>query len=254
MLKQLKANGEAFKLVSTLLTKTIITETDIFYSVSSDSNLKLNELALIKSVKDYVIKNNIKAIAQRKNIRYIDKAILKNATFKNDLYEIDLKSAYWNYAYKFKFISKDIYERGNDTNKISKKARLIALGNLAKRSYEMEFNGSEFGKSEIIESDNTQDIFFKVSQKTDSVMTRLKLIAAKDYLFYWVDAVFVKSERAKNEIENYLKQNRIEFKTVKIDKILKTNGYIKVWDKAHKKPRPFMFESLKTVDLTSVID
>ena len=253
IISEFKEYNQAFKLISTLLTKTIITDTENLYYVSK-SNLKMRELALIKSVKDYVIKHNIKTHAERKKIQYIDRAILKNGVYENDLYEIDLKAAYWNLAYKNKFISKEIFERGNNTKLISKKARLIALGNLAKRSYIMEYDGFGFGKSEIETSEGTENIFFKVSQQTDAIMTRLKLLCGNDYLFYWVDAIFLKGERAKNEIESYLKSRKMEFKTIPLTKIEKTDGQIKVWDLKRDKPRPFMFESLKATDLTSEID
>jgi len=251
-IRQLKRDQELFTIISTTFTKTIITESNEYY-YNANSGLKMGELALIKAVKDYVIKNNIKTKCNRSKIQYIDKSTIKNGTYKKNLYEIDLKSAYWNFAYKNKFISKEIFERGNNKRNISKKARLISLGNLAKRRAFIEFDGFEFSKVIFESSDNTENIFFKVSRQVDMIMNQLKVIADKNYLFYWVDAIFVNSEKAKNEIEEFLKAENIEFKTILINKILKTQGYIKVWDELHDKPRPFIFEPMKLKDLSNVV-
>jgi len=253
LIAQLKYDYQPFKLISTTLTKTIITDENEYYH-SANMGLKPVELNLIKSVKDYILKNNITCNVTRKNIQYINRGILRNGTYKNNLYEIDLKSAYWNFAYKDNHISKDIFDRGNNDYMVSKKARLIALGNLAKRKTIIDFNGKSFSKALFETSEETENIFYSASAKTDAVMNRLKLIAGEGYLFYWCDAIFVRSLEAKNEIERYLNRYFLNYATINIDKIEKTNSYIKVWDKGHKEPRPFLFESIKPVDLTKVID
>lgn len=252
-IRRLKANKQPFKIVSTVLTKTIITDTNEYF-YSAKTGLKNAELNLIKTVKEYVVKNNITAKCNRKHIQYINKGLLKNGTYTKDLYEIDLKSAYWNFALKNGFISKEIYERGNNTKMISKKARLIALGNLAKRKTYIEFDGENFIKAEFESSTETENVFFKVSQQTDLIMNKCKLIAGSNYLFYWCDAIFVNSKAAKDQIEQFLNINKVMFKTIPINKILKTRAYIRVWDDEHKEPRPFIFEPLKIKDLSSIID
>lgn len=253
-IEQLKINGRPFQLVSTLLTKHIITDTAEYY-YSSKTGLKPGELNLIKSVKDYVVKNEITAKCNRKNIQYINRELMSNGTFKKNLYEIDLKSAYWYFAFRDNHISKEIYDRGNNTNSISKKARLIALGNLAKVKTVIEFDGAKFTtESKFIRSDDTENIFFSASAKTDAVMNRLKLIAGDSYLFYWCDAIFVNSEKAKDDIESYLKACHLVYKTIPLTKIIKTNAYMKVWDSEHSQPRPFMFEAIKIKDLSDIID
>lgn len=249
---QLKLNQRPFKLISTALTKTIITDATEYY-YSAKTGLKNSELNLIKTVKDHIVKNNISTRCNRKNIQYINRGVLKNGTYKRNLYEIDLKSAYWYFAYRDNHITKEIYDRGNNLQKVSKKARLIALGNLAKRKTIVEFDGVNFGNAEFEPSEGTENIFFSASAKTDAVMNRLKLIAGNDYLFYWCDAIFVSSEMAKENIENYLRSVYLSYKTIPLFKILKTSSYMKVWDDQHEKPRPFIFESIKIKDLSGVI-
>lgn len=268
--RQLKDNNIPFDCMTSVFTVKIFTE-DTEYYFTANTGLKQNELGLIKQVKDYIINNNITAKSNRKYIKYTDKSNIKNGTYKNDLYEVDLKSAYWVDAFRKGFISKEIFERGNDTKKISKGGRLIALGNTAKRSIKLSFNGVEFvGKPEIIQS-GIEDIFFNVSGSIDVIMQHLKFIAGENYLFYWVDAVFIRGEGALNLITEFLNDQNIEFKVLKLNKILKTSNYIKVWDDKNlwttedfknlkctkldigsPKPRPFLFKSFKIKDLSSI--
>lgn len=250
-LEQLKKKGKPFTLISTTFTKTIVTE-GVEYYYSSAKELSQAELSLIKQVKDYVVNKNIKANLYGKRIHYTDKSTIKNGEYIDKLYEIDLKSAYWNFAFKNGFISKEIYNKGNNQQKIGKKARLISLGNLAKRTISISFDGKEFEKKAIVETAGTADIFFKVSQQTDTIMNHCKFIAGNDYLFYWVDAIFIKGDETLKQISDYLKDINIDFKIVEIKKILKTPEFIKVWDDSRVEPRPFMFESLNIKDLSSI--
>ncbi len=82
-----------------------------------------------------------------------------------------------------------------------------------------------------IKSEQTEGVFFSVSLKTDEVMNLCRTIADKNFLFYWVDAIFLKTEKSKNEVIDYLKSQNIEFKIKKIDKIYKDNLNIQVHDK-----------------------
>jgi hypothetical protein len=272
ILSRLKAKGEAFQLISTTLTKKIITATRTYY-FTQKTGLKMAELGLIKAVKDYVIDNNIKCKSYKGKISYVNRAILKNGTYKKQLYEVDLNSAFWNFAYKNKHISKEIYEKGNNKKIISKKARLIALGNLAKVQKVFDYNGSEFDGFNQIESSDTESVFFKVAHQTDNVMSKLKILANKKYLFYWVDAIFIQGNDTLKLIEQYLKDNKLTYKVIPLNEVLKTQNYIKVWDDKHlysntdyvkgkctkvqigePKPRLFNFEPLKIKDLTKIIN
>lgn len=250
IIDNLKRKNKPFKIISTTMSKKIITE-NFTYQYMNDCGLKRSELGLIKQVKDYVIKNGIFSRCNKSEIQYINKADLTNG-YKSDVYEIDLTKAYWNFFYSNGFTSKEIYLNGLNESKYSKKARLIALGNLAKVKTILNYNGKFFEKTEFEKSD-TENLFFKVSKQTDAIMNKCKIIADKNYIFYWVDAIFIKGEETKNEICEYLSVNNLEHKVIKIDKFLKTNQYFKVWDSLHEKPRPFLFESTKGLKLSDIL-
>ena len=246
----LKKRGEKFQIVSTTLTKRILWNGKVYFYTSS-SGLKPIELGLIRQVKNHIVKNDIASRCNRKSIQYINRGILANGEYKKDLYEIDLNKAYWHLSYKRQWISKETYLKGLDESKYSKKCRLIALGNLAKMKTVLTFNGKTFEKP-ILEKSPTENIFFKVSKDVDAIMNKCKVIAGPNYLFYWVDAIFVRGEKTKNEICEFLTEYGYEHKAIKVTKILKKDGFIKVWDLEHKKARPFIFDKLRNINLKDI--
>jgi len=269
-LNGLKKRGQPFQLISTTLTKTILTDSTVYYYTTSNS-LKPIELSLIKQVKDYVINNNLSVKCKKESIQYINKnSNLKKGIYSKDIFEIDLNKAYWNYFYKNKYTSEEIYLKGLNEKLISKKARLISLGNLAKKQIIFDFNGREYLEPTFKSSD-TENLFFKVSQQTDKVMNELKFITGNDFLFYWVDAIFVRGVKARDLVIDYLKLKKLEFKLILIDRLQNNGNYVTVTDNSHLykvktlkndilfnvgdlKPRPFIFEPLKSLDLRKILN
>lgn len=276
----LKDAGIPFKLISTTFTKTITVSEDEIYYYSSGGKLKRIELNLIKMVKEYCEDHNFKVKVNKKYISYIRvNDNFKNGIHKRDLFEIDLKAAYWNLAYRYKYISKAIYNKGlnldaegneikpkrnkygNICNHIGKTARLIALGNLAKTYTEFTFDGKKYRIPRRVRSEQTENIFFKVSSETDAIMKMLSILAGDSYLFYWVDAIYVRGQNAVDMIADYLTNTvGIDFKIVPIYKLLKTKSYITVWDETNVDenenmlPRPYIFKSVPKKDLESLLD
>lgn len=208
------------------------------FKETKNGTIKKNELFFIKKVKDYCLKNSAGVHCNRHKIKYISEGkIKKHKHYTKDIYEIDLNAAYWNFAHKFNFISDEIFKQGE---KISKKTRLISLGNLAKSVTIMSFNGENYEFKGRINSPETEGIFWTVSLETDKTMTFLKTISDKNFLFYWVDAIFFQSKETKKEIENYLNSQNIPFKIRKIKTVYKDSKNIIVTDK--KGIRKFFYE------------
>lgn len=186
--------------------------------ISNNANsFPSEELCFIKQVKSHIIKNKlyekikprfkkesnwekIKYFTYNKNIPMWTQEII------TDAYEIDLKSAYWEIAYEDGWISKEIYEKANNKNPktgrlyMSKDTRLAALGSLARRYEDWEFDG----KKEIFLGEGrdvrTEAIWFSICDKTSRIMNQARRGAGKDFLFYWVDALFCRlsAQNVKN--------------------------------------------------------
>lgn len=291
----LKENQIPFQLINTTSTHTVIVnseklnfinpskieefEDEEIYYFSTNGKLKMIELNLIKTVKQYCTELNKKVKVNRDHISYVKVNDFKNAIYKRDIWEIDLTAAYWNLAYKYKYISKDIYykglnldENGNPIppkynkwgkvmNHISKMGRLIALGNLAKTFVNFYFDGKKYLEPKTERSYLTENYFFKVSLETDSIMKILSMLAGDNYLFYWVDAIYVKTKKTKDEICDYITNEiGMNFKVTEIFRLLKTKSYITVWDKTNLDqdenmiPRPYIFKETNNILLREVLD
>ena len=226
-----KRFGIPFLLEQSMFTKKFDSKFGRMEFVNKNSDIKPTDLGFIGQVKRYCEKNSSPFDIDRTKINYIFEGKLKKSiNYKKDLFEIDLTKAYWNYCKSENFISEEIYLKGLE---VKKKIRLIALGNLAKRTCILNFNGSEYLKPEFRRSDKTEHIFFRVSQLTDNLMQKLIFIADKQFLFYWVDAIFVQGEETKNNICNYLINEGIEHKIIKIDNIIKLDNKIVTNDETH---------------------
>lgn len=250
LLEYCRQNNIPFKLRQTIGSKHIICEFGE-YTWYPKSAFKKSDLYFIKKVRLYC--EGLKPVKlNEKSISYIRQGNIKKGTLKYELYEIDLSSAYWELAYKSKFISKDIYEEGQSVNKI---VRLMALGNLAKRPTNFEFDGNSFVSIEKDEYPLTSGFFFDVSRQTDQIMKMLTILIGFNFLFYWVDAIFIQGEEKKNLIIEYLENNNIKYKLKPLYKIIKSSNKITVIEeKGEKKPRVFTFQKTKKIVSITKID
>ena len=189
---------------------------------------------------------------------YIDKANIKRGqTLKGEFTEIDLTQAYWNLAFINKIISEKTYLFANNP-KISKKARLIALGTLAKRVRSIKFNGEMYEGVPIENEAETARLFYFCCMEVSKFMQDLKQMAGADFLFYWVDAIFLRNGDASRYAEIYLDKLHAEllkehpnlhkqfYKKYKINKVKRNKSALIIYSTDHKnKERIFNFEKPK---------
>lgn len=236
-IQDLKRNKQQFTIEKTRSTTTL-KYSNLVIKNNLGNFIKKNELGFINKVLKYCQKNEQKINVERSQISYIKQGKLKlNRVYTSKIYEIDLNSAYWNFAYKSNYINKDIYQQGL---KVSKMARLISLGNLAKTTTVLSFDGTNYKHCGVIKSEKTENIFFSVSKQTDDIMQMLRVIAGNNFMFFWVDAIFFQSDITKNDIIEYLNDLNIPYKIKVINKVKLEPYLIKVWD--DKKLRLFNFK------------
>jgi len=219
IINQLKRDKKPFEIRQTLYTKNVTTK-DTIFSHMSGSGLKMHELGFISRVKkhcDLIPKNTIPDI-DTQTIAYISQGSIQDGDTHRHIYEVDLNAAFWEFAYKRLYIDESLYYQGID--KVSKKARLISLGNLAKRTAIMKFDGKEFDRVQFEKSD-TEGIFFDVSKMTADTMSNLQYMLGDDFLFYWCDAVFVKGAKALKRIKEYLECETLPYKVLNIETLEK---------------------------------
>ena len=165
---------------------------------TTDNKIPFKELSFVQQVKNHIIKNGIhKKIKDDfgKNginkIKYFDHSVPKsNVKYSNDLYEIDINQAYWSTALKLGMISQELYNKGL---KIQKKTRLASLGSLAKKTKVYQFDGRVMKfKNEINQKGHTEHLWFKICQQLGNAMFKAKKSAKNNFIFYWVDGIYVR--------------------------------------------------------------
>ena len=195
------------------------------------SGLPLSQLWFIKAVKQYCERLNLTFNIDRARIKYLDVGRISEQKI-NNVYEIDLSSAYWNFAYREGIINTVLYNKGQQVDKL---VRLAALGSLAKQVTTMYFDGVRWTVKGITEGGKA-DYFFRVAELTGEIMHRLKLEAGPDYLFFWVDAIFFQGD-ALNKIESVLAELNLPYKKYLIDTVEKRDGVIFVKSKQWQKEK-----------------
>lgn len=211
-LTSLKENKQVFTYEATTLTERVIWQGNS-YDVISGKPLHPSVLHLIQKVAKHM---------DELDYPYpdIDKAKVNYYQFSKKGYfenarELDINGAYWNTAYYLGYLSQELYDYGLTC---PKKARLISLGALAKHRYIYNFDGEifipqppEIGKHEMV--------FFHICRQLGEIMEELKYIAGGEYIFSWVDAIFLKSEKSLADINEYLQFYGMVTKTYKIDSL-----------------------------------
>lgn len=222
--------GIRFKIEKTSSKFRIITDTHDYTYQANYSDIKKAEMYFFRYLESNIIPVKLEdadTIKARINYIYYNRSIMHEVRHENKVlvfencYEIDLNSAYWESAKRLGIINEDVYKRGLS---ISKKVRLMALGNLAKRPINMFFDGKKYTSSRTPQPP-TAKYFFACADYTDNVISSVFDRNIDFCLFYWIDALFVRSE-IKDEICAQLDKISFPYKVKFIDKITFQKEYI----------------------------
>lgn len=196
--------------------------------MNNDSSFPAAELNFIKQVKSHIVANNtfkkvrnyFKDEQRIKKIKYFfyNKKRQPGDRFE-EVYEIDLKNAYWDTAYNLpkdgtKLFSNEIYAKGLT---VSKKSRLAAIGSLARVKRITEFDGTDQKTLPDERSIETEFLWHTICNKIGKTMAKGSKMTKDEFLFFWVDAMFVKSKEAKDEIEKYFKSLGYQYSVYKCE-------------------------------------
>lgn len=218
----------------------------------------IDELNFIKSVKQYIVKNNLqlKYLSKygvdkehRKKIVYYKYNGRINPGMKfQQCINIDLNSAYWETAFKLGLLSDILYQKGLDTEKISKQARLAAIGSLAKKRRIYEYDGEKQFLREKKTSDQTEHLWDVICDHVGKVLVSAAKACGNDFLFFWVDGIYIKnSKEAAKKVYQVFNNHGFEYKTIHLQQIEITDKHILVTGKDKDgKIKPFPFRNKAT--------
>lgn len=190
--------------------------------------LPMRELHNIKMVKDHILKNQLHLDfpkVRKKDIKYfMYNKKLQSMTPATKCYEVDLNHAYWEMANKLVLLREDIYRKADakdpETGRpmMGTPTRLACIGSLARRRSFYEFNGfTERRWKEPISP--TAHLWDYICLEVSNIMQKGAKAAGKDFCFFWVDAAFVTTTKARDKVLASFKKSGFKAKIRQIDSI-----------------------------------
>lgn len=145
------------------------------------------------------IKKDVNALKVPKinynRVRYFVHNFRKDS-FHPEVINIDLKSAYATVLYNYKIISEDTFAY---LKTLPKKDRLVSVGMLASKHvlFQYDNKGRLYNCQQFVSE--YEPFFLFAVQKVFEIMTTLKNICEQNYLFTWVDGIYLKPDLEKLE-------------------------------------------------------
>lgn len=130
--------------------------------------------------------------------------------------EIDVNAAYWETAHKLGYIDDDLKK---EAESYSKRARLVSLGALAKRTEYITYSPPDFNITDIrIETSELRQFWDNITWYFGTEMDRISEKFGSDVMGYWVDAIFCRNEAAA-EIRQAFNMAGYPVKIVPLDRL-----------------------------------
>ena len=204
------------------------------------NKLTPKQLGFINRVKHHIQKtiqdkNYIKTFWKKEkiNIVYSDwKNGLKVGSQFDNIYEVDIKGAYWTEANKRGLLTKELYDEGK--GKKMKPIRVIALGSLAKKKYKYRYIPKTKSQKFINLSVNKKNkrIWDGICNTVGNAIVDVrKSLSDNDFIFFWVDGIYFKGDKNIKEVLSIFKKHGFKCKVrniyrikVEIDTKNKTNA------------------------------
>lgn len=207
--------------------------------MTRDSKFTYKDMLFIKSVKEYIVKNklyeripnNFKKESDKDKIKYYHyNPKYKEGDFIDEAYEIDLKRAYFETLNKMGLLSPELYEKGRHENQVSKVGRLASIGSLAKRTRTIKFDGVKQTNSGLSDEQPTAFLWDTICYKVGKIMMDAAKESGSEFIFFWVDAIFVK-ENTKDKIVELFKSYGFNSSVYKCESIQFNEDHIIVCSK-----------------------
>lgn len=153
------------------------------------------ELSFIRSVKNAVKKSG-KAPDRKYSPRdipyfWFDRNKCRPGTVATDCVELDVTAAYFHAAVKLGYLPESFIEKAG---KVSKLARLVALGSLATHADVYEFDGRNLAYKGDTQPD-TAPAWYHICHEFAQAMMDVQAMQGNIF-FFWVDAFFVPATQA----------------------------------------------------------
>lgn len=200
------------------------------YSLTEFQKKHLGLFMKMKSRVTKAIKEKGIIVPEVRHAKYFDCAQFRplgkgeHLTYNNVL-ELDINKAYYRVLYNLGYIEEDFYL---ECINLPKKIRLALVGSLATQksifNYEKGIliepeDGNYVTKNEVL-----RKVFFQLVSEVDEALTVFQKLAGENFIFYWVDGIYLKEYETLNFDKKILENKyNIEFSIEKINRVVVYN-------------------------------
>jgi hypothetical protein len=197
IIKQYKEAGLDFQVKHSNYNTQIIGQETVLKFIQTEHSIKVF-VAYNKIVSDLKKSDKTLEILQQdwSTENFDSKNGLKPCKYKTVL-NLDITSAYPYCLFINKLISQDTF---NYLMALPKSERLPAIGMIAKKSVWIDYNNGKASNWDVKTGEYANIFFFVIQQITD-LMAWAADIAGDDFLFYWVDGIFLKPTISKKKLQ-----------------------------------------------------
>lgn len=190
----------------------------------------IEELNFIKAVKHHIIKNELYLPYQGKRVPKVTyfqygKKVKQGNHYEN-VANIDITGAYWQTAYMLGLLPEHLYQKGLEpavyedhtymkngkeitkrkvVSGTRKQVRLAAIGSLAKKKKVYTYDGVNERQVEVIRSEKTEVLWDVICNKVGQCLVDVARACGDDFIFFWVDGVYVNKRATKKVIALFKK-------------------------------------------------
>ena len=197
IIKQYKEAGLDFQVKHSNYNTQIIGQETVLKFIQTEHSIKVF-VAYNKIVSDLKKSDKTIEILQQdwSTENFDSKNGLKHCKYKTVL-NLDITSAYPYCLFINKLISQDTF---NYLMALPKSERLPAIGMIAKKSVWIDYSNGKASNWDVKTGEYANIFFFVIQQITD-LMAWAADIAGDDFLFYWVDGIFLKPTISKKKLQ-----------------------------------------------------
>lgn len=197
IIRQYKEAGLDFQVKHSNYNTQIIGQETVLKFIQTEHSIKVF-VAYNKIVSDLKKSDKTLEILQQdwSTENFDSKNGLKPCKYKTVL-NLDITSAYPYCLFINKLISQDTF---NYLMALPKSERLPAIGMIAKKSVWIDYSNGKASNWDVKTGEYANIFFFVIQQITD-LMAWAADIAGDDFLFYWVDGIFLKPTISKKKLQ-----------------------------------------------------
>ncbi len=227
LIKQLKDKGDPFNVTKT--TKSTLIRFEGFSYMFADSHFNNRLLNLFQKIKREV-HNNITEyeltppeIVRSKYFQtgQFEPIGIGEVLTHKDCIEFDINKAYYCVLRHFNYISEGFF---NECVVLPKQVRLSLVGALATQKTTFYYDKGVLIDYKVKSDEMLRRVFFQLVEYVDRVLDYFSKLASDNFLFYWVDGIYLKQyDRAKIHKKILEKEFKIEFSFEPIKELLVYN-------------------------------